>query len=303
MSDCASGSFVSFLEARQWRVEEALQRSMVALADLLPARLISAVEDGVLSGGKRLRPILLVTACEEVGRKANEAVYDLSAAVELLHSYSLMHDDLPCMDNAPLRRGRPTPHTIHGPALATVAGATLIPWAGAWACQAARRAGCSPNVARRIAAHLLAAAGAGGMIGGQALDLLGEGHVLDERELTVLHSLKTGALLAASLEAGAMVAGVGGRELAAVSTFGKDIGLAFQLMDDLLDATSTSETLGKEPSDEALEKSTFVALLGVEGARRRAQELVERGVRTLAGAGLVTPWLERLARFVIDRRS
>ena len=295
-------AFRSYVRARRGHIEAALRRSVQALAAELPPALGAAAEHGVMSGGKRLRPLLLIAAYEELGGRADEALYDLSAAVEMIHAYSLMHDDLPCMDDAPLRRGRPTPHTVHGVSATTLAGAALIPWAGAWACRAAARTGRSPGEARAIAARLLEAAGAGGMIGGQALDLLGEGCALGERDLAVLHRLKTGALLSASLEAGAMAAGANGNRLAAMGSFGRDIGLAFQLMDDVLDATSTSEDLGKQPSDVVLEKSTYVALLGAEGARERARQLVTAGVQTLAESGLAAPWLRRLGRFVIERR-
>ena len=294
--------FRAFLEDRRGRVGEALRRALDALGELLPPALAAAAEDGVMSGGKRLRPLLVVAACEEAGGQATEGVYDLAASVELLHAYSLMHDDLPCMDDAPLRRGRPTPHAVHGAGVAAVSGAVLVPWAAAWAHDAAVRAGRPPAQARAIAVRLLEAAGAGGMIGGQALDLLAEGRRIVEEELAALHGLKTGALLAASLESGVMVAGVNGPTLEAAGTFGRRVGLAFQLMDDVLDATASAAQIGKRPSDAERDKSTYVALLGVEGARARARQLVEEGTAALDAAGLAAPRLRQLGRFVLERR-
>lgn len=294
--------FRAFLEDRRGRVDQALRRALDALGELLPPALAAAAEDGVMSGGKRLRPLLVVVACEETGGEATPAVYDLAASVELLHAYSLMHDDLPCMDDAPLRRGRPAPHAVHGNGVAAVAGAVLVPWAAAWAHDAAVRAGRTPAQARAVAVRLLEAVGAGGMIGGQALDLLAEGRRVAEAELEALHALKTGALLAASLEAGVMAAGGDGRALEAAGTFGRRVGLAFQLMDDVLDATATAAQMGKRPSDAERDKSTYVAVLGVEGARARARQLVEQGAAALDAAGLAAPRLRRLGRFVLDRR-
>ena len=298
----ADRSLSAFLQARREPVERALRRSVDALASCASPSLGEAVRAGVLSGGKRLRPILLVVAYEEVGALPTGPLYDLAAAVELIHAYSLVHDDLPCMDDAPLRRGSPTVHTVHGIEAATTAGALLIPWAANQAYTASRALGRSEGQARDIAAYLLEAAGAGGMIGGQALDLLGEGRSLDEGDLEELHALKTGALLAASLEMGAMAAGAADNQLTALGVFGKDIGLAFQVTDDVLDATATAEVLGKRPSDAEMRKSTYVALLGVEGARAHARRLVARAVAALDRVGLAAPRLRQLARYIVERR-
>lgn len=284
------------------RIESAIERALDDLTHVLPPRLSEVARTGVASGGKRLRPMLTVAAYEEVGGPPTEPVYDLAASVELIHAYSLMHDDLPCMDDAPLRRGVPTPHVVHGVGSTALAGAALIPWAAARALEAASAAGRSPSEAARIAERLLEAAGAGGMIGGQFLDLLAEGRTLGEEELAALHGLKTGALLSASLEVGAMAAGAGDDLLSAVSAFGRRLGLAFQVMDDVLDATASSDVLGKQPSDVAMAKSTYVALLGVEGARRRGRQLAARAEAALDAANLAAPRLRQLARFVVDRR-
>lgn len=295
-------SFAAWLDDRRQRIEAGMRRCLDEMAAVVPDGLLPAVEGGVMSGGKRLRPLLLATAHEETGGEPGDSLYDLSASVELIHAYSLIHDDLPCMDDAPLRRGKPTVHVAHGVHTATYAGAVLIPWAAAWAYGSARAAGCTTSGARDITAHLLEAAGAGGMIGGQALDLLSEGRSLTEEELATLHGLKTGALLAASLEMGAMASGAGEGALRAIGSYGRALGLAFQVMDDVLDATESADVLGKRPSDAELEKSTYVGLLGVDGARRRAEELIARGLASLDAAGLAAPRLRQLAGFVIQRK-
>ncbi len=279
-----------------------MRRCLGGLAEVVPSPVHAAAGAGVLSGGKRLRPLLLVTAFEELGGTPADAIYDLAASVELIHAYSLIHDDLPCMDDARLRRGRPAVHVSHGAAVAAAAGAALIPWAAAWAFEAGLRAGRTSADARRITATLLQAAGAGGMIGGQALDLLAEGTSLSEEELAGIHRLKTGTLLAASLEMGALAAGASGETLAAVGAFGRDLGLAFQVMDDVLDATESADVLGKRPSDADFEKATYVLLEGVRGARERAAALVAGALEALDAAGIAAPRLRRLARFVIERR-
>ena len=297
----AEQGFRALTRAHQVQVEASLRRCVDGLGEVVPSGVHAAAAAAVLSGGKRLRPLLCVTACEELGGAPEAALYDLAASIEVIHAYSLVHDDLPCMDDAEMRRGRPTVHVSHGVEAATAAGAALIPWAAAWALQAALRMGRTDVEARRIVATLLEAAGAGGMIGGQALDLLAEGASLSEEELARVHGLKTGALLAASLEMGAMAAGASAAVRAAIGDFGRDLGLAFQVMDDVLDATGSAEALGKLPSDADFGKSTYVLLLGVDGARERAAALVARGLAALDTAGLAAPRLRRLAAFVIER--
>ncbi len=294
-----------FGSRRRARIEAALERSLEALPADVPDRILRAARDGALGGGKRLRPHLTVAAYDELGGAAGgglpDAIFDLGAAVETIHAYSLIHDDLPCMDDAPLRRGRPTVHRAHGVRSATIAGAVLIPWSAARAHGAALALGRSPAQARQIAHALLEAAGPHGMIGGQALDLEAEGKSLSEAGLARLHGLKTGALLTAALDVGALAADATPRRRRAVVAFGRSLGLAFQVMDDVLDATGSAETLGKKPSDAALAKSTYVLLLGVEGARERAATLARDAVHALDRAELAAPGLRELARFVVER--
>lgn len=290
------------LAVERERVEDALARTVESLEPDFPLRLLEPVRHAVLSGGKRLRPILCVAAYRACGGGDAPAAYDLAASVELIHAYSLMHDDLPCMDDADLRRGQPTAHRLFGEADTMTAGAALIPAAALQAWRAARALGCDEAAAGEVVGILAAAAGGGGMVGGQLLDLLAEGRTLEAPELDDLHRRKTGALLTASLRMGAVAAGAdpGARE--ALEAYGEAVGLAFQIADDILDATATAEELGKEPSDLTLEKSTYVGLHGLEEARRRALGEVERARDALDGAGLDAPLLEELAAYVVERR-
>ena len=299
----------AYLAAERATVEAALERAVSRLessaragttAGLAPD-VAAAIRHGVTGGGKRLRPVLCVSAYRACGGAPSAAVYDLAASLEMIHAYSLMHDDLPCMDDAELRRGRHTTHRAHGEEVTTRAGALLIPAAALQALVAARTLGRSESAARTIALRLLEASGAGGMVGGQWLDLLGEGRALGLAELDDLHRRKTGALLAASLQLGALGAGADPATEEALVDYGRAIGLAFQIADDILDATASAEELGKNPSDADLDKSTYVALFGLEEARARAQQQVDAALGALSTAGLESPALESLARYVVER--
>ena len=228
----------------------------------------------------------------------------LACTPEVIHSYSLMHDDLPCMDDDDVRRGRPTVHKVYGSDLAILAGVAMIPLAVRVALTALDQLGISESLRTRIIATLLDAAGSGGMIGGQERDLAGEGlsPLLEERE--AIHAAKTGALIAVSLTMGALAAGAESGDVAALQRYGRDIGLAFQIMDDVLDVTSTTSALGKTAGRDAiLGKSTYPALLGVDGARNRALSLVDDGLESLRQRGLLTQELSQVANFIVSRTS
>jgi geranylgeranyl pyrophosphate synthase len=289
------------LAGERERVERALTRAVAALATELPPDVHAAAGHGVLSGGKRLRPVLCVCAYEACGGESAEALYDLAASIELVHAYSLMHDDLPCMDDAELRRGRPTTHRVHGEDATMRAGAALIAAAALQAWRASRSLGHTPDSARRITATLLQAAGAGGMVGGQWADLLAEGRTLGAEELDALHRRKTGALLAASLVIGGLAASASETVVDALREYGEAVGLAFQIADDILDATQAADTLGKNPSDAALGKSTYVALHGLQRAEARAQAEVGRAIGALERAAIRAPRLVALAEYVAAR--
>lgn len=296
----------AYLEAEVDRVEEALARTVSAFETegVLDDAALAAIRHGVLSGGKRLRPILCVAsfrACDADPAPDPSPLYDLAVSLELVHAYSLMHDDLPCMDDAELRRGRPTTHREHGEATTMTAAAALIPLAARQALTACRRLGIEDDVGRGVARCLMEAAGGGGMVGGQWLDLLGEGEALGPDELGDLHRRKTGALLAASLVMGARAAGAKEHEVGAMESYGRAIGLAFQIADDILDATATADALGKNPSDTQLDKSTYVALYGLDGAKARAREQVDTALDALAEARLSSEPLKALARYVVER--
>jgi geranylgeranyl pyrophosphate synthase len=289
-----------FLTQERVRVEGALEEALAALLPRIPETFRDALRHGVTSGGKRLRPILCVAAYRAVGG-TGDGIYPLAVSLELIHAYSLMHDDLPCMDDADLRRGEPTTHKAHGEASTTVAGALLIPAAALHAYESAQAMGLPEEECRLLVGEISRAAGGGGMVGGQFLDLLGEDQKLSAEELDDLHKRKTGALLRASLRMGGIAAGATPEELTALDRYGEAIGLAFQIADDLLDATSSAQELGKNPSDAELGKSTYVSLFGIEEAGRRAREQVTVAVTALADGGLASRELDALARYIVER--
>jgi len=294
------------LEAFLARAREATDAALArALDDVLPGErspLGEAVRYAVLGSGKRFRPALVLAAYETAGGRSPH-IADLAAAVEIVHAYSLVHDDLPCMDNDDLRRGRPTLHRAYDPRVATVAGFAMVPVAAAATSRGARLLGLAAADSRRALERLFRAAGAGGMIGGQVLDLAAGGHHLGPEALLELNALKTGALIAASVEVGAIAAGLDEAACVPYRAFGVDVGAAFQIADDVLDLTATSDQLGKTPGKDAkLGKPTFPIVFGVEPARREAERLAARAVAHLEGAGISSPLLAALARYVVARR-
>lgn len=292
----------SVLAADRQEVEAALAECCDRRLGALPANVADAVRYALLGGGKRLRAMLLMGAYHAAGGQGDAA--PLAAAVEVVHAYSLVHDDLPCMDDDDMRRGRSTVHRVYGVPAATAAGLAMVPLAAAAAYDAALQLGLPPGEAAEVVRTLMLASGAAGMIGGQLLDLEGEGHSLSLEQLERIHRCKTGALITAAVRLGGLAARAGEGEIAAFERYGEAIGLAFQIADDVLDLTATTDELGKTAGrDVALGKSTYPALLGIEGARERAERLVEQGCGALAGLGLLTPRLEAMARFTVDRRS
>jgi geranylgeranyl pyrophosphate synthase len=257
---------------------------------------------GLTSPGKRLRPLLVQLAYRACGGRGDASL--LACAPEVIHAYSLIHDDLPCMDDDDMRRGQPTVHRVYGSRSALLAGAALIPLSAVVARNGAARLGCSASQTQRIVATLADAAGARGMIGGQVSDLAGEASPLTLHQQEGIHAAKTGALIVASLEIGAIAAGATGEHIAAFGTFGRALGLAFQIMDDVLDVTSTTNALGKTAGrDEAMGKSTHPALLGVAAARERAEGLTAAATNALAERGLLTQELLEVANFMVTRTS
>ncbi|MEO5567743.1 MAG: polyprenyl synthetase family protein [Gemmatimonadaceae bacterium] len=228
----------------------------------------------------------------------------LAAAVEIVHAYSLVHDDLPCMDDDVVRRGRPTVHVGFGVNAATVAGVAMVPLAAAVTMDACRSLDLDARTARSIVGRLMRASGAGGMVGGQLLDLLGEGRDTTLDRLETIHRGKTASLIAAAASIGAIAAQAGERRTNALDSFGESLGLAFQIMDDVLDVTSTTEALGKTAGrDTALRKSTYPGLMGLEAARAMAQRKVGEARDYLTNEGILTDDLAGFASFVVDRAS
>jgi len=294
---------VGEVETYRSQVDAALARlaeaGLTSLDDHAPG-VAAAIRYSLLGGGKRFRGILLLAAYRASGGTDDATL--LAAAVEIVHAYSLVHDDLPCMDDDDVRRGRPTVHRKFDTRVATVAGLVMVPLATRTAARAAQD--LSPSNAGRIVHELMVASGAGGMIGGQMLDLDGEGKKLSLAELEQIHSAKTGALVSASAVLGGLAADASQGAVDALARYGSALGLAFQIIDDVLDVTATTEALGKTAGrDAALGKSTYPALLGVEGAMRRADALIDEGCEALATVGLLTPLLESIARFVVRRRA
>ena len=258
----------------------------------------------LLGEGKRLRPTLVFAAHDALNGSCLAGVAELAAAVEVVHAYSLVHDDLPCMDDDDLRRGRPTAHRAFDVARATRAGYEMVALAARVLARGLSTLKLPAARGRAIALELFRAAGAGGMIGGQALDLEAEAKTLPIEALEEVHRRKTGALIAASCVIGGLSAGDGiaRGSIEALRSYGEAIGLAFQIADDVLDATATSDQLGKTAGkDAAHAKATFVTLLGVGAARAEAERLAARAVDHLRDAGLVSPTLVELAHYIVTR--
>lgn len=291
------------------RVEAALDTWVPARA---PARLGEAMRYGVLDGGKRLRALLVQAAAEAVGAcqtsAGAEAALRAACAVELIHAYSLVHDDMPCMDNDVLRRGKPTVHVAYGEACAMLAGDAMQALAFEVLTPAeGEGAGVNPALQARLVRLLARASGESGMAGGQAIDLASVGQALDEATLRDMHQRKTGALLRASVQMGAACGGVAPDTpaWAALTDYGHAMGLAFQIVDDVLDATQGSDKLGKTAGKDAgANKPTYVSLLGLEGARAEADALLQQALDALARSGLgtdATAPLAALAERIVRR--
>ena len=288
-----------YLERQRARIE-------AALAEYFPAepaqhhRLVEAVRYSLLGGGKRIRPILLLAACEAVGG-ADDRALPYGCALEMIHVYSLIHDDLPAMDDDALRRGRPTNHVVFGEGLAILAGDALLTEAFHLLMVSAER---DPDPCRAMQAvrETAAAAGAGGMVGGQAADLAAESQSLDLPAVEFIHVRKTGALILAAVRGGALIGGASPAALAHLTEYGECLGLAFQIADDILDAEAPTSVTGKvQGRDRALHKATFPAVIGLPAAKQRARELLDRGLAALSRFDDRAEPLRGIARLVVGR--
>ena len=287
----------------RWRsAVDAELAKVVSIGPKLPDRLSRAIHYSVTGEGKRLRGLLLMATYQAVGGRGDAA--GLAAAVEVVHAYSLVHDDLPCMDNDDLRRGRATTHRAFDVAAATVAGVAMVPLAVELTVRSAKRLDLDDRVTRSLVQRLMRASGPTGMVGGQWLDLDGEGRQLPVEALERVHRAKTGALIEAAFAMGGIAGGGSAAQVIALSEVAAALGLAFQIADDVLDVTASSAALGKTAgSDAARSKSTYVSTLGVDAARRWSDTLVANAMTRLSDGGLRTPVLDHLAHFVAARRS
>ncbi|GES52345.1 farnesyl-diphosphate synthase [Rhizobium sp. ERR 1071] len=303
--DSTDTSFEQRLKVNAGRTEALLTRLLAdtSLHDEItrPDRLLSAMRHGVLNGGKRLRPFLVMESATLLGGDA-EAALRVGAALECVHCYSLVHDDLPAMDDDDLRRGQPTVHIAFDYATAILAGDSLLTYA--FDIIAAPETELPADRKMALVLALSRAAGIGGMAGGQALDLAAEKEAPDEKGITTLQAMKTGALIRFACEAGAIIAGASAEDRKRLRIFGEKIGLAFQLADDLLDLTADAATMGKATGkDAARGKGTLVALHGQEWAETTLARLVKEAADLLSGYGDKAGILTETARFIANRKS
>jgi geranylgeranyl diphosphate synthase type II len=288
------------LEQGQRLTDAALDR-LLPLETASPVSIHKAMRHSVFAGGKRLRPVLCLEAGRMVAGGLPAGIEELGAALEMLHTYSLIHDDLPALDNDDLRRGRPTCHKVFGEAIAILAGDALQ----TQAYEVLAKLKCPPEARVRIIEAIARGTGTvDGMIGGQVVDLEAERTQPTAEMLEYIHRSKTAALIAASLVSGGLYAGASDSQVAKLRAFGLSIGLAFQIVDDVLDVTQTSEQLGKTAGkDTASEKATYPALFGVEASERKADALVGEAFAELESFGERGEKLKELARFLVERKK
>lgn len=288
------------LEQGQQLTDAALDR-LIPLETQHPVSIHKAMRHSVFAGGKRLRPILCIEAGRMIAGSLPTGIEEVGAALEMLHTYSLIHDDLPALDNDDLRRGRPTCHKAFGEAIAILAGDALQ----TQAYEVLSRAQCPPEARVRIIEEIARRTGTvDGMIGGQVVDLEAERTKPTAEMLEYIHRSKTAALITASLVSGGIYAGAKDGEVARLRGFGLGIGLAFQIVDDILDVTQTSEQLGKTAGkDTASEKATYPKLFGIEKSQQKADELVSSAFKELESFGPKADTLKELARFLVERKK
>jgi geranylgeranyl diphosphate synthase, type II len=292
-----------YLKERCRLVDEALANYLPGEDDL-PANLHRSMRYSVFAGGKRVRPILLLAACEAVGGSIDHAM-PAACALEMIHTYSLIHDDLPAMDDDDFRRGNPTNHKVFGEATAILAGDALLTEAFILMSRSLPAGGPSPEQMLAVIQEIAHCAGSKGMVGGQVVDMESEGKPdMDLATVQYIHTHKTGALLKASVKAGALLGGATGSSLASMVTYGEAIGLAFQIADDILDIEGTTEQIGKDAgSDQERGKATYPAVVGIAEAKRRANELVEMAIDALASFDEKAEPLREVARYIVARKS
>ncbi len=293
-------TITDYFKQQSARVEQWLERLLPA-SNQAPATIHEAMRYSIFAGGKRLRPALVI-ATGEVFNADEQALLPAACALEMIHTYSLIHDDLPAMDNDDLRRGRPTNHKVYGEAMAILAGDALLTQAFI---TLSKMEGVSAETKVRVSAEVAQAAGTvNALIGGQVLDIQNEGRQVTAEELDAIHRAKTGTLIRCCVRVGAIIGGASENELELLTEYAEKAGLAFQVADDVLDATATSAELGKTAGkDEASQKATYVSLYGIEPARQRAEQLCQEAIAAVQKIGRETTRLEAIARFIVERKN
>ena len=286
-----------FNEENIWKIDDMLHKLLTG--HNTPERLQSSMAYSIDAGGKRIRPLLVLATLEDLGVESKDAL-KVAAAVELIHTYSLIHDDLPSMDDDDFRRGKPTNHKEFGEAMAVLAGDAMQTLAFEALTELPNT---PPSVAIQLIRMLAVASGANGMVAGQVLDLEGEGKSLAITDLEAIHLNKTGALLSFCIEAGAILAGLEEEKMDHLKVFAKNIGLAFQIQDDILDVTATTEELGKNAgSDESSDKTTYPMLLGLDGARERLAHHHLLAIESLSFLKNEQSLLALFANYIVERK-
>jgi geranylgeranyl diphosphate synthase type II len=292
-----------YLKEQCARVDAALDRFLPRETEL-PHSVHKAMRYSVFAGGKRVRPILMLAACQAVGGDTGRVI-PAACAMEMIHTYSLIHDDLPAMDDDDFRRGNPTNHKVFGEAIAILAGDALLTEAFKLASDARFTDGCNPSGLLAVIHEIATCAGSYGMVGGQVVDMESEGrHDIDLATVQYIHTHKTGALIKASVVAGALLGGAAGQQLAAITRYGEAAGLAFQIADDILDIEGTTEEIGKDAgSDEARGKATYPAVMGLTAAKEEAQSMMNEALGSLEIFGSEADPLREIARYIVQRRN
>jgi len=291
----------AYMKERAAAVDAALDRHLPPESEP-PETLHKAMRYSIFAGGKRLRPVLVIAGAEAVGGRMDQ-VMPTACALELIHTYSLVHDDLPAMDNDDFRRGVPTNHKVFGEAMAILAGDALLTLAFRLVADSAGSAGADGRL-RDVLNDIADAAGHEGMVGGQVVDLMSEGKVVGPDVLDYIHARKTGALIRTSLRVGARLCGATAAQIDALGRAGAALGLAFQIVDDILDVVSSSEELGKTAGkDEAQQKATYPAIHGLEASRVRASQLIDDAEAALVEFGPRAVAIRALGRFILERRA
>lgn len=277
--------------------------SYLPLDDSYPQEIHKAMRYSLFAGGKRLRPILSLASFEAL-QDDSSSILPIACSIELIHTYSLIHDDLPSMDNDNFRRGRPTNHKVFGEAVAILAGDALLTMAFSMMTDSAHAEKFSSKQLLSVIREISLASGDKGMVGGQAVDILSEDMEIDIKTLEYIHTSKTGALIRASVRSGGILAGANEEYLRYMTIYGENIGLAFQITDDILDIEGTKEELGKETGmDSSKGKKTYPGLLGIEESKKKVRELINNALDALTIFNHSADPLREIARFIIDRRT